>query len=58
MLSIFERLVRQEEGQAMTEYGLILAFVVLVVIVVFFDLGTAIKVRVQELADKVTRGTP
>ena len=58
MLSIFERLVREEEGQAMAEYGLILALLVLVVIVVFFDLGTAIKVRVQELADKVTRGTP
>lgn len=58
MLSIFERLVRKEEGQAMTEYGLILAFVVLVVIVVFFDLGTAIKVRVQEVVNKINNGTP
>ena len=58
MLSIFERLVRKEEGQAMTEYGLILALLVLVVIVVFFDMGTAIKVRVQELVDKINRGTP
>ena len=43
MLSIFERLVREEEGQGMVEYVLLLALIVLVVIVVFFDLGTAIK---------------
>jgi pilus assembly protein Flp/PilA len=47
MLSIFERLVREEEGQGMVEYGLILALIVVAVIVVFTDLGQAIANKVE-----------
>jgi pilus assembly protein Flp/PilA len=47
MLSIFERLVREEEGQGMVEYGLILALIVVAVIVAFTNLGQAIKGKVE-----------
>lgn len=53
MLSIFERLVREEEGQGMAEYGLILALIVLVVIAVFTNLGNAIKDKVQLVVDEI-----
>lgn len=58
MLSIFERLVREEEGQAMAEYGLILALIVLAVIFVFSDLGEAIRDKVQEVVNEINTPTP
>jgi len=57
MLSIFERLVREEEGQGMVEYGLILALIVLAVLALFSDLGSAIADKVQEVVDEIN-GTP
>lgn len=53
MLSIFERLVREEEGQGMAEYGLILALIVLVVIAVFTQLGQAIRGKVNEVVQEI-----
>ena len=53
MLSIFERLVREEEGQGMVEYGLILALIVLAVLALFSDLGSAIADKVQEVVDEI-----
>ncbi|HHZ16929.1 MAG TPA: Flp family type IVb pilin [Clostridia bacterium] len=53
MLSIFERLVRKEEGQAMAEYGLILALIVLAVIALFTSLGEAIRDKVQLVLDEI-----
>ncbi|MGI6533788.1 MAG: Flp family type IVb pilin [Peptococcia bacterium] len=53
MLSIFERLVREEEGQGMVEYGLILALIVLVVIAAFSDLGEAIKGKVEDVVEEI-----
>jgi len=57
MLSIFERLVRKEEGQGMAEYGLILALIVLAVLAVFTSLGSAIQGKVQEVVNRIN-GTP
>lgn len=58
MLSIFERLVREEEGQGMAEYGLILALIVLAVIALFSQLGDAIKDKVQLVVDEINPPTP
>ncbi|NLN06642.1 MAG: Flp family type IVb pilin [Firmicutes bacterium] len=40
-----------EEGQALTEYGLVLAFVVMAVILVLRYLGTAVSALLQQLPD-------
>ena len=53
MLSIFERLVREEEGQGMAEYGLILALIVLVVIAAFTSLGQAIKGKIEGVVQAI-----
>ena len=50
MLNKMARLVREEEGQGMAEYGLILAGVAVVAIVGFKALG----VEVDKLIDTVT----
>ncbi len=43
--------VRREDGQAMAEYGLILALIAVVVAVVMLTLGTQIKSTVQGVID-------
>jgi len=58
MLSIFERLVREEEGQGMVEYVLILALIVLAVLAVFTSLGDAIKDKVQEVVNIINTPLP
>ncbi len=55
MLSIFERLVRKEEGQGMAEYGLILALIVLAVIVAFTNLGDAINDKIEDVAREINK---
>ncbi len=42
MLSLVKRLVREEEGQTMVEYGLILALIALAVLVFLPGLGEKI----------------
>ena len=42
-------LLRDDRGQAMGEYALILALVAVAAILVFTNLGTAIKNKVQQL---------
>jgi pilus assembly protein Flp/PilA len=53
MLSIFERLVREEEGQGMVEYVLLLALIVLVILAAFSGLGDAIRDKVLEVVDEI-----
>ena len=43
--------VKREDGQAMAEYGLILALIAVVVAVVMLTLGTQIKSTVQGVID-------
>lgn len=43
MLNIFKRLVREEEGQGMVEYGLILAFISVIAVVAIREIGPLVK---------------
>ena len=45
--------VKREDGQAMAEYGLILALIAVVVAVVMLTLGTQITNTVQGVVDKL-----
>ncbi len=49
MLNIVERLVKEEQGQGMAEYGLILAGIAVVVIIAIVALGG----RITELFDSI-----
>jgi pilus assembly protein Flp/PilA len=46
--------VKREEGQAMAEYGLILALIAVVVAVVMLTLGTQITSTIQSVINKLT----
>ena len=45
--------VKREDGQAMAEYGLILALIAVVVAVVMLTLGSQISSTVQGVVDKL-----
>lgn len=47
------RLVKEEQGQGMAEYGLILAGVALVVIIAIAALGDRISTLLEEVKDKL-----
>jgi pilus assembly protein Flp/PilA len=57
MLKKIKNLVVQEEGQAMTEYGLIIALIAVVVMAAVTVLGTEIKATFNEIVTKFG-GTP
>jgi|SwirhisoilCB2_FD_contig_101_1477290_length_847_multi_17_in_0_out_0_2 pilus assembly protein Flp/PilA len=46
--------IKREEGQAMAEYGIILALIAVVVAVVMVTLGTQIKSTVQGVINSLT----
>ena len=50
MLTFFKNLLKDESGQGMVEYGLILALVAVVVIVALTFLGDQIKAIFQDLS--------
>jgi pilus assembly protein Flp/PilA len=52
MLKKIKNLVVQEEGQAMTEYGLIIALIAVVVMAAVTVLGTEIKATFNEIVTK------
>ncbi|NCO33576.1 MAG: Flp family type IVb pilin [Armatimonadetes bacterium] len=43
MLSMIKRFVREEEGQTLVEYGLLVALIALVVIAILTLLGTKVR---------------
>jgi pilus assembly protein Flp/PilA len=45
--------LRDEEGQAMTEYGLILALIAVVCILVLIALGTGVRDTFQSIVDEL-----
>jgi pilus assembly protein Flp/PilA len=45
--------IRREDGQAMAEYGLILALIAVVVAVVMLTLGNKITDTIQSVIDKL-----
>ncbi|MDW7672314.1 MAG: Flp family type IVb pilin [Bacillota bacterium] len=54
MMEKMMRLVKDESGQGMAEYGLILALVAVVVIVALTALGGGVRDKMQEAADGLT----
>jgi len=55
MLSVFKRLVKEEKGQGMAEYGLILALVAVVVIGALVFLGPAIADKFTGVTDTLNK---
>jgi len=51
MRHLLTRLVRDESGQGMVEYALIIALVAIVVIVTLTDVGTAVMERFVAIVD-------
>jgi pilus assembly protein Flp/PilA len=43
--------IRSEEGQALVEYGLILALIAVVCVTVLTDLGTGVRDELQKIVD-------
>ena len=57
MLNVIKRLVKEEEGQGMVEYALIIALIAIVVIVAIPGVSNAIKGIFGTIATKLG-GTP
>jgi pilus assembly protein Flp/PilA len=57
MMNLLKRLYKDEEGQALVEYGLILSLVAAVVIVALTLLGDNLKALLDHIADEVTTPT-
>lgn len=53
MLKVLKRLVKEEQGQGMAEYGLILALVAVVVIGALVLLGPAIAEKFQKVTTEI-----
>ncbi len=53
MLKVLKSLVREERGQGMTEYGLILALLVIGVIAVLVVMGPKLVQRFQNVSDNL-----
>lgn len=53
MLQKFKNLVIEEEGQAMTEYGLIIALIAVVVVGLVATLGEQIAAAFQAIIDEL-----
>lgn len=57
MLQLAKRLLVEEEGQGMVEYGLILALVSVVVVAVLALIGTQLNVHFKDILTRLG-GTP
>jgi pilus assembly protein Flp/PilA len=53
MKDMFVRLVREEDGQGLTEYGLIIGLVALAVIIALGTLGDEISALFDRISDKL-----
>ena len=58
MLNMVQRLLIEEEGQGMAEYGLILALVAIVVIIALTAMGGQIKANFESVKTGLTPPTP
>lgn len=52
-MELLKKIVREEEGQSMVEYGLIIAVVALVCAGTYKILGEKVNGMIKKLADKV-----
>jgi len=55
MRELIRRFVREEDGQGMAEYGLILALIAVVVIGILATMGTNLKEKFQAIADELAK---
>ena len=53
MLNALKRLVKEEEGQGMAEYALILAAIAIVVVVAYNSLAGEITAKVDEVGEGI-----
>lgn len=53
MKNLMTRLFKEEEGQGMVEYGILIAAIAAVVALTAFLLGGKIRDMFQEIADKI-----
>ncbi|GAA0480501.1 hypothetical protein GCM10008986_01300 [Salinibacillus aidingensis] len=54
MNKLMQRLVKEEKGQGMTEYGLILGLIALVVVVALVTLGDELKAKFDSIVTSIT----
>jgi pilus assembly protein Flp/PilA len=54
MLKKFASFVKKEEGQALAEYGLILALIAVVCVLALTGLGEAVQTKLTEIATKIS----
>jgi pilus assembly protein Flp/PilA len=55
MLKKFANFVKKEEGQALAEYGLILALIAVVCVLALTGLGTAVQGKLVEIAAEISK---
>lgn len=58
MLTLCKKLWKEERGQGMTEYGLILALLVIGVIAVLVVMGPRLVAKFQSVSDSLNTPTP
>jgi pilus assembly protein Flp/PilA len=54
MMKLIKRLVKEEDGQAMVEYGLLVALIAVVVIAALLVLGPNIHDMFDKASEKIT----
>ena len=57
MLTVLKRLVKEEKGQGMAEYGLILALVAVVAIAGLYLLGPTLKEKFTDISNEIKNPT-
>ncbi|GAB4259975.1 Flp family type IVb pilin [Thermincola ferriacetica] len=55
MLTMIKKLWKEESGQGMTEYGLILALIVIAVIAIMATMGGNLKNRFTTVSDELAK---
>ncbi len=58
MKELFKRFIQEEDGQGMTEYGLILALVAIVVIGALTLMGEQIEIIFDAISDTLQNALP
>jgi pilus assembly protein Flp/PilA len=54
MGSLINRLIQEESGQAMAEYGLVLAFIAIVALVAVKAVGTSANTQLNNVASQLS----
>ncbi|WP_342387827.1 Flp family type IVb pilin [Salinicoccus bachuensis] len=57
MMELFKGLLMEEEGQGMTEYGLVLGLLVVVIVGAFVLFGPQIEALMKAIGDQVSGTT-